>query len=37
MISIQNKAIERGYPLNPDYVRLKDYEGDWTFQKLGNQ
>lgn len=37
MISIQNKAIEGGYPLNPDYVRIQDYEGDWTFQKLGNQ
>lgn len=36
MISIQNKAIEGGYPLNPDYVRIQDYEGDWTFQKLGN-
>ena len=37
IISIQNKAIEGGYPLNPDYVRIQDYEGDWTFQKLGNQ
>ena len=37
MVSIQNKAIEGGYPLNPDYVRIQDYEGDWTFQKLGNQ
>ena len=36
IISIQNKAIEGGYPLNPDYVRIQDYEGDWTFQKLGN-
>ena len=37
MVSIQNKAIEGGYPLNPDYVRIQDYEGDWTFQKLSNQ
>ena len=36
IISIQNTAIEGGYPLNPDYVRIQDYEGDWTFQKLGN-
>ena len=27
MVSIQNKAIEGGYPLNPDYVRIQDYEG----------
>lgn len=37
IISIKNKAIEGGYPLNPDYVRIQDYEGDWTFKKLGNQ
>ena len=37
IISIQNTAIEGGYPLNPDYVRIRQYEGDWTFQKLGNQ
>ena len=36
IISIQNTAIEGGYPLNPDYVRIRQYEGDWTFQKLGN-
>ena len=35
VISIQNTAIEGGYPLNPDYVRIRQYEGDWTFQKLG--
>ena len=35
-ISIKNKAIQTGYPLNPNYVRLTDYQGDWTFQKLGN-
>ena len=35
-ISIKNKAIQTGYPLNPNYVRLTDYQGDWTFQKLAN-
>ena len=37
MIHIQNKAVNQGYPLNPNYVRLSRYEGDWTFQKLGKQ
>ena len=37
MIHIQNKAVNQGYPLNPNYVRLTRYEGDWTFQKLGKQ
>ena len=35
-ITIRNKAISTGYALNPNYVRLTDYQGDWTFQKLGN-
>ncbi|PJI32551.1 START domain-containing protein [Acinetobacter pseudolwoffii] len=35
-ITIKNKAIQSTYPLNPDYVRLTDYQGDWTFQKLAN-
>lgn len=35
-ITIKNKAIQSAYPLNPDYVRLTDYQGDWTFQKLAN-
>lgn len=34
-ISIRNRAIQSSYGLNPDYVRLSDYQGDWTFQKLG--
>lgn len=34
-ISIKNTAIQQGKPLNPNYIRLKDYFGDWTFQKLG--
>lgn len=37
IISIQNKAVKKGYPINPNYIRLTDYEGDWTFQRLGNQ
>ena len=35
-ITIKNKAIQSTYPLNPNYVRLTDYQGDWTFQKLAN-
>lgn len=37
IISIQNKALKKGYPLNSNYVRLTNYEGDWSFQKLGPQ
>ncbi|ENV81878.1 hypothetical protein F941_02696 [Acinetobacter bouvetii DSM 14964 = CIP 107468] len=37
IISIQNKALKKGYPLNSNYVRLTSYEGDWAFQKLGPQ
>ncbi|MBI1452580.1 hypothetical protein IL972_11725 [Acinetobacter sp. FL51] len=37
IISIQNKAIKKGYLLNKNYVRLNQYEGDWSFQKLGPQ
>lgn len=36
-ITIKNKAIQKGYPLNPDYVRLTHYEGDWTFNRLGDK
>ncbi len=36
IISIKNKAIDKGYAKNPNYVRLNDYQGDWTFQKLAN-
>ena len=35
-IVIKNKAVAKGYPLNPNYVRLTKYEGDWSFQKLGD-
>mgnify|MGYP003602293092 CR=1 FL=1 len=36
IITIKNKAVDKGYAKNPDYVRLTHYEGDWTFQKLAN-
>ncbi|OTG71027.1 hypothetical protein B9T26_13050 [Acinetobacter sp. ANC 4169] len=36
IISIKNKAVDKGYPKNPNYIRLTHYEGDWTFQKLAN-
>lgn len=36
VISIKNKAIDKGYAKNPYYVRLTHYEGDWSFQKLAN-
>ncbi|MBJ8551460.1 START domain-containing protein [Acinetobacter bereziniae] len=34
-IYIKNSAVQQGKALNSDYIRLKDYAGDWTFQKLG--
>lgn len=34
IIRIQNKAIQQGKAVQPHYVRLKKYEGDWTFQPL---
>lgn len=34
IIRIQNKATQQGKALQPHYVRLKKYEGDWTFQKM---
>ena len=36
MITIKNKAIDKAYAKNPNYIRLTHYEGDWTFQKLSN-
>ena len=35
IITIKNTAIQQGKALNSDYIRLKDYSGDWSFQKLG--
>ena len=34
-IYIKNTAVQQGKAINPDYIRLKEYSGDWTFQKLG--
>ena len=34
LIRIKNKAVNQGYAKNPDYIRLTEYVGDWTFQKL---
>ncbi|EKU37576.1 MULTISPECIES: START domain-containing protein [Acinetobacter] len=36
VVTIKNTAISGNYPIQPDVVRLTRYEGDWTFQKLGN-
>ena len=36
MVSVKNKAITQGKALNPDYIRLKNYQGDWSFQALAN-
>lgn len=35
-IFIKNKAITSNKPSHPDYVRLKNYQGDWSFQKLAS-
>lgn len=34
VISIKNKAIQQGMPVQANYIRLKKYEGDWSFQKI---
>lgn len=34
IIRIQNKAIQQGKAVQPNYVRLKKYQGDWSFQPL---
>lgn len=34
IISIKNKAITQGKAVDANFVRLKNYEGDWTFQKI---
>lgn len=36
LISIKNKAIQQGKALNPEYIRLQRYEGDWLFKKLSS-
>lgn len=35
IIRIVNRAMKTDYPLQPNSIRLTDYEGDWQFQKLG--
>ena len=35
VVSIRNRGLDDDRLSQPDYVRLKDYQGDWTFQSLG--
>ena len=35
-ISVKNNAIKNSYPERPDVIRLNQYTGDWTFQRLTN-
>lgn len=35
-ISIKNNAIKNGFPEQADTIRLNRYEGDWLFQRLGD-
>ncbi|AYO56128.1 START domain-containing protein [Acinetobacter wuhouensis] len=34
VISIKNKAVTQGKAIDANFIRLKNYEGDWTFQKV---
>lgn len=34
IVTVRNKAITQGKPVNPDYIRLKNYQGDWSFQAI---
>lgn len=34
IIHILNQSTSIGKAMNPNYIRIKRYEGDWTFQKL---
>lgn len=34
VVRIQNKVTQQGKAKNPNYVRLQQYEGDWTFTPL---
>ena len=34
--NIKNNAIKNSYPEQPDVIRLNQYTGDWTFQRLAN-
>lgn len=35
-IQIKNKVTQQGKAINPNYIRLKKYEGDWTFNQLSD-
>ena len=35
-VTIKNTTIQTSYPEQPNIIRLRNYEGDWTFQKLNN-
>ena len=35
-IQIKNKITQQGKAINPNYIRLKKYEGDWTFNQLSD-
>lgn len=34
-IVIKNNAISGGYPKQANRIRLTNYQGDWTFQRMG--
>lgn len=33
VISIKNTAVSKVKPVNPGYIRISDYSGDWVFQQ----
>ena len=35
-ISVKNNASKNSYPERPNVIRLNQYTGDWTFQRLTN-
>lgn len=35
-IQIKNKVSQQGKAINPDYIRLQKYQGDWTFSRLAD-
>lgn len=34
-VNIRNRGMADSRFSQPDYIRLQDYKGDWTFQRLG--
>lgn len=34
-VNIRNRGMADSRFSQPDYIRLQDYQGDWTFQRLG--